>query len=109
MEVKNAEQMFNDLRLDYDGTKFSKNKGFATIEYDNMGDVVRPYNSKYAPTYGPPNTLTGMTGSSGKIIPEFCIEDRISLNNGAILRIYDKEGNVEIAYRLKSNIWEEIK
>ncbi len=106
VEVKNAEQMFNDLRLDYDGTKFSKDKGFATIEYDNVGNPVRPYNSAEAHTFGPPNTLTGTTGAYDKIVPEFKLDNMVELQEGAILRIYNKDGVVFESYKLDKNVWE---
>ena len=109
MKVENAEQVFKDLRLDYEDTPFSKDLGFATIEYDHIGNVVRPYKSKNATGFKPPQTFTGMTGSYEKVIPEFRLEDWVELQDGAILRIFDKDGNTKFAYRLKSNVWEVIK
>lgn len=70
-----------------------------------MGDVVRPYNSKKVSGFSPPQTLTGMTGSDCKIIPEFHVEDLTELKDGAILRIYDKEGKVLETYELEEKVW----
>ena len=110
--VDNIKIVTNDRRIESAlqtrtrrGTKFSKDKGFATIEYDNVGNPVRPYNSAEAHTFGPPNTLTGTTGAYDKIGPEFKLDNMVELQEGAILRIYNKDGVVFESYKLDKNVW----
>ena len=106
-EVESAGQIFNDFRLDYPDTQFSKNKSFAVIEYENVGNPIRPYNSPDIDGFGLPNTKTGMLGSDEKIIPEFYLESRENLPENAILKIYDKNGKALEQYKLNKNmIWE---
>jgi hypothetical protein len=45
--------------------------------------------------------LTG--GSYEKIIPEFYIENLTTLKEGAILKIYDENGNIIKTFKLKQN------
>ena len=106
-EVESAGQIFNDFRLDYPDTQFSKNKSFAVIEYENVGNPIRPYNSPDIDGFGLPNTKTGMLGSDEKIIPEFYLgsnpADFPVLREGAILKIYNKDGKVLEQYQLQKN------
>jgi hypothetical protein len=100
----NAKQVYNDFRLDYKATGFAENKGYAVLEYDNVGKVDRPYNvSNVLDKAEAPQTLTGMTGSFEKIIPEFYIETRTDLKAGATLKIFDANGNLEKIFTLKSD------
>ena len=76
-----------------------------------MGNPIRPYNSPDIDGFGLPNTKTGMLGSDEKIIPEFYLGnnpgDYQKLTEGAVLKIYDKNGNVLKDYKLnKYMVWE---
>ena len=54
---------------------------------------------------GEPQTKTGMTGSKDKIIPEFYLDDLTDIEDGAILKIYDKDGKILEMYELDKQIW----
>ncbi len=92
--IKNAAQVFDDFRLDYPDTKFAKDKGFATIEYDNnASDMVNAFENVNVKKYGPPQTQTGMLGSNSKIIPEY-YHSYTGLTDGAILKFYNTDGTI---------------
>jgi hypothetical protein len=110
VEIVNAEQLYKDLKLDYESSNFAPNKGFATIEYDNVGELKRSYESNKADK-SIPQTLTGMTGSSDKIIPEFYIDELSELPNGAVLKEFSYDGKVihEYIYDFNTKAWNLIR
>jgi hypothetical protein len=80
-----------------------------------VGNPIRPYNSKDindVTKFDVPNTKTGMTGSSEKIVPEFYLETRTELRDGAILTKYEANGSImldkngdKMIYELKKSKW----
>lgn len=108
---KSSEELIENLRLDYSGTKFSKDKGFVTIEYKNQStNVIHPFDR---PKIGDdlPYTNTGMTGSKHNIIPEYYSADIVEFDIDDIARVYDKDGKVIESYKIiedkltKEKIW----
>ncbi|GJQ06313.1 hypothetical protein CAPN010_04710 [Capnocytophaga cynodegmi] len=101
-EIPNSsEELIENLRLDYSGTKFSKEKGFVVIEYKNpTPNVEHPFNrSKINDDL--PYTNTGMTGSKRNIIPEYHSTDIVTFSRGDILNVYDKNGIIIETYILE--------
>lgn len=109
---KSSEELIENLRLDYSGTKFSKDKGFVAIEYKNPStNVIHPFNrSKIEDDL--PYTNTGMTGSKHNIIPEYYSAEIVEFGIDDIARVYDKDGKVIEIYKIvedklsKEKIWE---
>lgn len=98
---RSTEELIENLRLDYSGTKFSKEKGFVVIEYKNpTPNVEHPFNrSKINDDL--PYTNTGMTGSKRNIIPEYHSTDIVTFSRGDILNVYDKNGIIIETYILE--------
>ena len=106
-----SDELIENLRLDYSGTKFSKNKGFVVIEYKNPSpNVEHPFNTSQS-TNGLPYTNTGMTGSKHNIIPEYHSADIVEFDINDVARVYDKNGKVVESYKIvednitKEKIW----
>ena len=103
-EVSSAKNMIEYLRLDYKGTGFKPNEGFAIIEFPYPGEtkIMHPFEVPNILMDNPaPYTNTGMSGSSRTIIPEYYLSERISLPQGAQLTIYDQAGSQIRQYVLK--------
>lgn len=103
-----SEELIENLRLDYQGTKFSKEKGFVVIEYKNQSpNVEHPFNTNQS-NGRLPYTNTGMTGSKHNIIPEYYSSDIVEFEIGDILRVYDKNGKIVENYKIvRDNITKE--
>lgn len=107
--------MIEYLRLDYKGTGFKSNEGFAIIEFPYLGEtkIMHPFEVSNILTDNPaPYTNTGMSGSSRTIIPEYYLSEGISLPQGTQLTIYDQAGSQIRQYVLeitlkKEFIWHE--
>ncbi len=107
-----SDELIENLRLDYSGTKFSKDKGFVVIEYKNQSpNVDHPFNTSQ--NNNPlPYTKTGMTGSKHNIIPEYHSADIVEFNVDDIARVYDKNGKVVENYKIvedkltREKIWQ---
>ena len=102
-EVSSAKNMIEYLRLDYKGTGFKPNEGFAIIEFPYPGEtkIMHPFEVPNILDNPAPYTNTGMSGSSRTIIPEYYLSERISLPQGAQLTIYDQAGSQIRQYVLK--------
>jgi hypothetical protein len=89
--------MIEYLRLDYKGTGFKSNEGFAIIGFPYPGEtkIMHPFEVPNILMDNPaPYTNTGMSGSSRTIIPEYYLsEEGISLPQGTQLTIYDQRGS----------------
>ena len=95
-EVSSAKNMIEYLRLDYKGTGFKSNEGFAIIEFPYLGEtkIMHPFEVSNILTDNPaPYTNTGMSGSSRTIIPEYYLSKKIELPQGTQLTIYDQAGS----------------
>ena len=100
--LKNPKEIFEGLRLDYDGTPFSPDDGSAMVirftsnEASNIkipfGDgMPNPAGGKVS-SMTPPFTGNGFTSATnGQIIPEF-YSDGLSINNGAQMIEITSEG-----------------
>ena len=87
--------MIEYLRLDYKGTGFKSNEGFAIIEfpYPEETKIMHPFEVPNILMDNPaPYTNTGISGSSKTIIPEYYLSEGISLPQGTQLTIYDQAG-----------------
>ena len=87
--------MIEYLRLDYKGTGFKSNEGFAIIEFPYPGEtkIMHPFEVPNILMDNPaPYTNTGISGSSKTIIPEYYLSEGISLPQGTQLTIYDQAG-----------------
>ena len=96
--------MIEYLRLDYKGTGFKPNEGFAIIEFPYPGKtkIMHPFEVPNILVDNPaPYTNTGMSGSSRTIIPEYYLSERIELPQGTQLTIYDQAGSQIRQYVLK--------
>lgn len=96
--LKTYEDIYDSLRLDYDGSKFNPNSGEDIV-------IIRYYTDKYSqikPSYRPelggtctdgaPCTGNGFTGAlNGQIIPEYKCDDNLDVIDGKIIMI-DKAG-----------------
>lgn len=103
-EVSSAKNMIEYLRLDYKGTGFKPNEGFAIIEFPYPGEIkiMHPFEVPNILVDNPaPYTNTGMSGSSRTIIPEYYLSERIELPQGTQLTIYDQAGSQIRQYVLK--------
>ena len=103
-EVSSAKNMIEYLRLDYEGTGFKPNEGFAIIEFPYPGEtqIMHPFEVPNILMDNPaPYTNTGMSGSSRTIIPEYYLSEGISLPQGTQLTIYDQAGSQIRQYVLK--------
>ena len=102
-EVSSAKNMIEYLRLDYKGTGFKPNEGFAIIEFPYPGEtkIMHPFEVPNILDNPAPYTNTGMSGSSRTIIPEYYLSERISLPQGTQLTIYDQAGSQIRQYVLK--------
>ena len=102
-EVSSAKSMIEYLRLDYKGTGFKPNEGFAIIEFPYPGEtkIMHPFEVPNILDNPAPYTNTGMSGSSRTIIPEYYLSERISLPQGTQLTIYDQAGSQIRQYVLK--------
>ena len=103
-EVSSAKNMIEYLRLDYKGTGFKSNEGFAIIEFPYPGEIkiMHPFEVPNILVDNPaPYTNTGMSGSSRTIIPEYYLSKGIKLPQGTQLTIYDQAGNQIRQYVLK--------
>ena len=103
-EVSSAKNMIEYLRLDYKGTGFKPNEGFAIIEFPYPGEtkIMHPFEVPNILVDNPaPYTNTGMSGSSRTIIPEYYLSKGIKLPQGTQLTIYDQAGNQIRQYVLK--------
>ena len=103
-EVSSAKNMIEYLRLDYKGTGFKPNEGFAIIEFPYPGEtkIMHPFEVPDILMDNPaPYTNTGMSGSSRTIIPEYYLSERIGLPQGTQLTIYDQAGSQIRQYVLK--------
>ena len=103
-EVSSAKNMIEYLRLDYKGTGFKPNEGFAIIEFPYPGKtkIMHPFEVPNILVDNPaPYTNTGMSGSSRTIIPEYYLSKGIKLPQGTQLTIYDQAGNQIRQYVLK--------
>ncbi|MCT4614451.1 MAG: hypothetical protein N4A49_06210 [Marinifilaceae bacterium] len=87
-----SQKLIDDLRLDVPGSTFSKNEGYAVIEFENNFDITRPYLSEKTLNHKPPYTKTGLTGVENKLIPEYYMEGLKKIPKGAVLRVYDMFG-----------------
>lgn len=99
---KNSEELIENLRLDYNNTPFTKDKGFAIIEFDNdvKFSIEHPFNTSQ--NNNPlPYTKTGMTGSKRNIIPEYVNQNEINFKGGETMKLYDNKGNVVSKYEYK--------
>jgi hypothetical protein len=106
----NSAELIENLRLDYSGTKFSQNDGFAVIEYSNQSsNVTHPFNTSQANNNALPYTNTGMSGSKTNIIPEYYSPDEVIFSNGDIMKIFDKNGNIIESYTYKEELRKWIK
>ena len=95
-EVSSAKNMIEYLRLDYKGTGFKPNEGFAIIEFPYPGKtkIMHPFEVPNILMDNPaPYTNTGMSGSSRTIIPEYYLSEGIELPQGTQLTIYDQTGS----------------
>ena len=84
-EVSSAKNMIEYLRLDYKGTGFKPNEGFAIIEFPYPGEtkIMHPFEVPDILKDNPaPYTNTGMSGSSRTIIPEYYLSKKIELPPG---------------------------
>ncbi|MDO5616082.1 MAG: hypothetical protein Q4G16_07820 [Cruoricaptor ignavus] len=106
-----SNELIESLRLDYSGTKFSKDKGFVVIEYKNPSpNVEHPFNTSQS-TNRLPYTNTGMTGSKHNIIPEYHSSDIVKFDVDDVVRVYDKNGKIIESYKIvednitKEKIW----
>lgn len=83
------------MRLDYKGTPFSKDKGFAVIEfkYKTEFNIDHPFNTT-ARNSNLPYTNTGMTGAKHNIIPEYVNQERITFSDGDEMTIFDQNGKI---------------
>ena len=103
-EVSSAKNMIEYLRLDYKGTGFKPNEGFAIIEFPYPGEtkIMHPFEVPDILKDNPaPYTNTGMSGSSRTIIPEYYLSKGIKLPQGTQLTIYDQAGSQIRQYVLK--------
>ena|GEM_PF-7023682 len=103
-EVSSAKNMIEYLRLDYKGTGFKPNEGFAIIEFPYPGKtkIMHPFEVPNILVDNPaPYTNTGMSGSSRTIIPEYYLSKGIKLPQGTQLTIYDQAGSQIRQYVLK--------
>lgn len=96
------------MRLDYKGSPFSKNKGFAVIEfkYKTKFNIDHPFNTA-ARNSNLPYTNTGMTGAKHNIIPEYVNQERITFSDGDEMQIFDKNGNLITTYKFANKKWRE--
>lgn len=96
------------MRLDYKGSPFSKNKGFAVIEfkYKTKFNIDHPFNTA-ARNSNLPYTNTGMTGAKHNIIPEYVNQERITFSDGDKMQIFDKNGNLITTYKFANKKWRE--
>ena len=106
-EVSSAKNMIEYLRLDYKGTGFKPNEGFAIIEFPYPGEtkIMHPFEVPNILDNPAPYTNTGMSGSSRTIIPEYYLSERISLPQGTQLTIYDQAGSQirQYVFKITSN------
>ena len=107
-EVSSAKNMIEYLRLDYKGTGFKPNEGFAIIEFPYPGEtkIMHPFEVPDILKDNPaPYTNTGMSGSSRTIIPEYYLSERIELPQGTQLTIYDQAGSQirQYVFKITSN------
>jgi hypothetical protein len=96
-----SSEVININRLDYSGTKFFSNKGYAVIEFatDDYLDIKVP--SKISDFPGgkylnekPPFSGTGfIANTSGKLIPEYYIEPKsVNFLDGAEIYEFSSDG-----------------
>lgn len=101
---KSSEELIENLRLDYSGTKFSKDKGFVVIEYKNQSaNVEHPFNRAKI-NDDLPYTNTGMTGSKQNIISEYHSYDIVIFSKGDAARVYDKNERILEHYRVVEDL-----
>ncbi|HEL0601816.1 TPA: hypothetical protein TUS96_001905 [Streptococcus equi subsp. zooepidemicus] len=93
-DVKNADDVINALRLDYEGTPYidvngNNVNGFVRMEFttNQIGDIEIPYGKEMGGYYGDPYPATGngFTSSPDFIIPEYVAKGNIPLNDGTKL------------------------
>ena len=96
---KSSEELIENLRLDYQGTPFTKDKGFAVIEFENDLRFNIDHAFKTSQNNNPlPYTKTGMTGSKTNIIPEYVNQNDIIFKGGETMTVYDNKGNIVSRY-----------
>ncbi|MCT7904366.1 MAG: hypothetical protein N4435_04065 [Candidatus Ornithobacterium hominis] len=98
-----SKELIENLRLDYSGTKFSKDKGFVVMEYKNPSPNVEHTFNTPQNNNPLPYTKTGMTGSKRNIIPEYYSADIVEFKVGDVAKVYDKNGNVIEKYVIESD------
>ena len=64
--------------------------------------MEHPFNTSQS-TNGLPYTNTGMTGSKHNIIPEYHSTEIVKFNEGDIVKVYDKNGNVIEKYIIEND------
>ena len=96
---KSSEELIENLRLDYQGTPFTKDKGFAVIEFENDLRFNIDHAFKTSQNNNPlPYTKTGMTGSKTNIIPKYVNQNDIIFKGGETMTVYDNKGNIVSRY-----------
>ena len=111
-----SEELIEYLRLDYTGSPFRKENGFAVIEFPCPPNIkiIHPFEDVSVVKKSiAPYTNTGMSGSQKTIIPEYYAQEKIKLPEGSFLFLYDATGNITKKYvltklDLEKFIWVEI-
>ena len=98
-----SEELIEYLRLDYTGSPFRKENGFAVIEFPCPPNIkiIHPFEDVSVVKKSiAPYTNTGMSGSQKTIIPEYYTQEIIKLPEGSFLFLYDATGNITKKYVL---------
>ena len=97
-QLKNYDDIYNSLRLDYGGSEFKpatdKCVGVIKFKTPDISKIDIPYSQAMGGNAvgGPPFTGNGFTAATnGQAIPEFLCNGRVALNDGAELYMVTKD------------------
>lgn len=89
-------EVYKGNRLDYPGTKFTRNgsKYYAKIVFslDNPEDLIIPYKENYEGVS--PFTGRGFTGAKEIILPEYLFTAKQSFQEGEMINVYNRSGEI---------------
>jgi hypothetical protein len=105
-------EVYKGNRLDYPGTKFTRNgsKYYAKIVFslDNPEALIIPYKENYQGVS--PFTGRGFTGAQEIILPEYMLTEGHSFSKGDMINIYNRNGDIIKQYRFTNkNSWVIVK
>ena len=94
-------EVYKGNRLDYPGTKFTRNgsKYYAKIIFslDNPENLIIPYKENYQGVS--PFTGRGFTGAQEIILPEYMLTEGHYFSKGDMINIYNRNGDIIKQYR----------